>query len=196
MNIVMVHGIWDTGAIYRRMAEHLSQEGHVCYHPDMTPANGSYGLNDLSEKLRAGIDQKFGDDPPLAVIGFSMGSLVARNYLQTLGGARRTTHFFSISGPHQGTLTAHLWRGKASRDMRFGSDFLSKLNSNLAAFENIKAHSYRTPYDLLIVPSKSSHLDWAENHKVHAAFHHRMVVQTKIFDHITQVLAQAAPGTP
>lgn len=191
MNIVMVHGIWDTGAIYRRMAEHLSRAGHSCHSPDMEPANGSSGIDDLSQKLRRYIDAHIGESVPLAIVGFSMGSIVARNYLQTHGGAARTSHFFSISGPHHGTLTAHCWPGKASRDMRFDSDLLKRLNNDLSALKNIEVHSYRTPYDLLIMPSKSSHLDWAENHTVPTAFHHRMVVQRKILEHIADVLAKA-----
>jgi len=184
MKIVMVHGIWETGAIYRRMAAHLSQLGHTCLHPDLQPANGAHGLRDLAEKLRDIIDQQFGRDEPIALVGFSMGTLISRIYLQTLGGAQRTTHFFTISGPHRGTLNAHLWPGKAARDMRYGSKLLTELNHDLRAFENIEVHSYRTPYDLFILPARSSHLDWAENHLIRAVFHHRMVVQPQIFEHI------------
>lgn len=188
MNIIMVHGIWDTGAIYRPMAAHLTHEGHRCLHPDMDPANGREGLADLAVKLRATIEAAIGQDSPLAVVGFSMGALIARYYLQRLGGAARTSHFFSISGPHHGTLTAHIWPGKAARDMRFGSKLLIELNRDVSALSPIEVHCYRTPYDLLVLPSRSSHLEWATNHTVCARFHHHMVVQPRIFKHIAEVL--------
>lgn len=188
MDIVMVHGIWDTGAIYRRMAGYLGHEGHRCLCPDMNPANGAHGLKDLAMQLRDTIDAEFGTDSPLAMVGFSMGAIITRHYLQALGGAVRTSHFFSISGPHKGTLTAHLYPGKAARDMRFGSALLNELNRNIATLEGIEAHSYRTPFDLLIVPSVSSRVDWASNHTIPAMFHHRMIVQKRIFEHIAEVL--------
>jgi triacylglycerol lipase len=138
MDIVMVHGIWDTGAIYRRMAQHLIGEGHRCLRPDLKPANGTLGLKDLAEKLRATIDAEMGPTGPLAVIGFSMGAVIARHYLQSLGGAGRTSHFFSISGPHHGTLTAYLYPGKAARDMRYNSQLLKTLNSDPSSLERIE----------------------------------------------------------
>jgi triacylglycerol lipase len=188
MDIVMLHGIWDTGAIFRPMAEHLTRQGHRCHCPDMEPANGAQGLVDLAVKLRAMINTETGPEAPLAVVGFSMGALIARYYLQRLGGANRTSHFFSISGPHHGTRTAHLYPGKAARDMRFDSDFLEALNGDVSAYREIEVHSYRTPFDLLVIPSRSSQLDWATNHTVPALFHHRMVVQPRILKHIAGVL--------
>lgn len=188
MNVVMVHGIWDTGRIYRRMAAYLSEEGHSCHTPDLKPANAANGLGELAEQLDQYVNQHIGPDEPIAVVGFSMGSIIARQYIQKLGAAERTRFFFTISGPHEGTLTAHAWLGKAARDMRFGSEFLNNLNKDLSAFEKIEVHSYRTPYDLLVIPSGSSHLEWAENHIIQEPFHHRMVVQEKLFAHIAERL--------
>lgn len=188
MNIVMVHGFWDTGRIYRRMVNHLSEEGHSCHAPDLKPGNGANGLAELAEQLDRYIDEHVGSEEPIAIVGFSMGAIIARQYIQNLGAAARTKFFFAISGPHGGTLSAHVWLGKAARDMRFGSDFLNNLNHDLGAFDEIEVHSYRTPFDLLIIPSKSSHLDWAENHIIPTPFHHRMVVQERIFDHISERL--------
>ncbi len=188
MKLVMVHGIWDRGSVYRRMDHFLTERGHQCFRPDLIPANGAHGLRDLAEKLKQYIDTHIAAEESIGLIGFSMGSLVAREYLQHLGGATRSSHFFTLSGPHQGTLMAHLWMGKAARDMRFRSKFLQKLNHDIRSLEHMEVHSYRTPFDLLIMPSKSSHLKWANNHTVTALFHHRMLTQEKIFAHIADVL--------
>lgn len=184
MDIIMVHGFWDTGKIYRRMANHLSEEGHICHAPDLKPANAANGLGALAEQLDRYVDENVGRNESIAIIGFSMGAIIARQYIQNLGAAARTKFFFAISGPHGGTLSAHFWLGKAARDMRFSSDFLRNLNRDLSVFDKIEVHSYRTPFDLLIIPSTSSHIDWAENHIIPTPFHHQMVVQQQIFDHI------------
>lgn len=188
----MVHGIWDQGSVYRRMAGYLSAQGHQCYHPDLEPANGKYGLIDLAEKLHAYIEQTIGSESPFALIGFSMGTVVCRYYLQVLGGAKRVSHFFSISGPLRGTLTAYFWPGKASRDMRFNSKLLQQLNGDLSALKHTTIHSYRTPFDLLIIPARSSHWDIAEDNQiVPALFHHRMLIDPKVHQHIAATLQRA-----
>jgi len=189
MEIIMVHGIWDKGTVYRRMADFLGEQGHNCHYPNLEPANGAHGLADLAEKLKVYIDQTIGSDVPFALIGFSMGTLISRYYLQVLGGASRVSHFFSISGPLHGTLTAHLWPGKASRDMRFRSQLLQQLNADTSALAHTTIHSYRTPFDLLIIPTRSSHWEIAaDNHIVPALFHHRMLIHGKVYRHIAETL--------
>ena len=186
MNIVLVHGLWDKGRIYRRMSTQLAAKGHQCYAPDLRPANAKDGLVPLAVQLEAYIKGHVSGDSPIAVVGFSMGALIARHFIQHLGGHTRTRYFFSISGPHKGTLSAHLWHGKAAQDMRLSSRFLQKLNCDLSAFNEIEVHSYRTPFDLLILPSKSSCLSWGENHIIPTLFHHRMVVQNTLIKHIAE----------
>lgn len=189
MEIIMVHGIWDKGTVFRRMAKVLTEQGHNCHAPDLEPANGAHGLADLAQKLERTIDQTLGSHTRFALIGFSMGSLVSRYYMQVLGGASRVSHLFCISGPQHGTLTAHLTLGKASRDMRIRSKLLLQLNANTSSFENTIVHCYRTPFDLLIIPSRSSELEFADgNHIVPAIFHHRMLTHPTVHQHIAQAL--------
>lgn len=193
MKIVMVHGIWDTGRIYRRMKTHLSEQGHECHAPNLKPANAKNGLRELTEQLSNYVDKELPGSEPIAVVGFSMGTLIARDYIQNFDAGQRTRYFFAISGPNRGTLAAHIWPGKAARDMRFGSRFLKELNADVSAYERIEVHSFRTPFDLLIIPSRSTKVTWALNHTIPAAFHHRMVVQSSIIEHIDRALAGKRP---
>ncbi|MFW6217728.1 MAG: esterase/lipase family protein [Verrucomicrobiota bacterium] len=159
MDVVLVHGIWDGGRVFQKMANALEAAGHRCFRPDLEPANGSLGLADLARKLKAYIDRRLGPDGRFALIGHSMGGIVTRYYLQKLDGAARVTRYFTISGPHHGTLAAHIWPGKAARDMRFGSGLLDELNADTSALLPLMSQSYRTPFDLMIVPSTTSHVD-------------------------------------
>jgi triacylglycerol lipase len=190
MNIVLVHGIWDTGRIFRRLGTHLTAQGHKCYSPNLQPANAANGLVDLAEKLRNHIDSELNKDEDFALIGFSMGSLISRHYLQCLGGAPRTTHFFSISGPNNGTLTAHFWPGKGSRDMRFGSKFLQNLQNHTGEMDGIEIHNYRTPFDLMIIPSRTTNWTHGKEHIIPALTHDRMIIHPRLFDHISGVLKE------
>jgi triacylglycerol lipase len=191
MDIVLVHGIWDSGKVFRRMSDHLNTEGHRCFAPDLRPANGAHGLADLAHKLQVYIEAIPAQDP-LALVGFSMGSLVSRYYLQRLDGLEHVSHFFSISGPHRGTITAHLWPGRAAREMRFGSDFLKDLNADLDALKQIHIQTYRTPFDLMIMPGGSSKLPGTDDRLAYAALHHQMLHQRTVFEHIAKTLRRPA----
>jgi triacylglycerol lipase len=126
MDVVLVHGIFDNGAIFRRLAGVLADAGHRCWVPALEPADGRTGIEDLAAKLHAYIDRHLGSDAELALVGFSMGCIVSRQYLQMRDGVRRTKAFFAISGPHEGTLTAYLYPGQGAKDLRPGSQLLHR----------------------------------------------------------------------
>lgn len=192
MNIILVHGIWDSGRIFGRLVAHLTAEGHHCYCPDLKPANASNGLEDLATKLKAYIDETVPQDEPFALLGFSMGGLITRHYLQVLGGASKVTHYFSVSAPNNGTLTAHLWPGKGARDMRFGSTFINALNSNTSMVDTIEVHNYRTPFDLMIIPSRSSKWAHGQEHIIPSVLHAWMLIHPKLITQIASVLQPAS----
>ncbi|ADE53273.1 esterase/lipase family protein [Coraliomargarita akajimensis] len=190
MQVVFVHGIWDSGRVWRRMSTALTEAGHQCYCPDLVPANGANGLADLAHKLDSYITEQTDSEQPLVLVAFSMGTVIARYYLQELGGHQRCTHFFSISGPHRGTLMAHFWLGKAARDMRFGSRYLKRLAAGKSKLEQLTIHNYRTPFDLMIVPSQSNNWGLGQSHLVPALFHAWMLKHPRIPEHIASVLAE------
>lgn len=158
MNIVLVHGIFDSGRIFRRLAGALEERGHRCWTPDLKLFDTRKGISDFAGELKEYIDKNIGPDEPLAVVSFSMGSIVARQYLQVLGGYRRTKAFFAIAGPHRGTLTAYLYCGQGARDLRPHSPVLENLRNTEALLDGIALYAYWTAWDVMIIPAKNS--DW------------------------------------
>lgn len=188
MKIILVHGIFDTGKIFDSLISKLEVNGHQCYAPDLKPSDAKLGIADLSEKLKKYIDQQIGVDEPIAVIGFSMGTIVSRYYLQQLDGYKRTKAFFSISGPHKGTLTAYFYPGEGVKDLRPNSRLLNDLAKSENKLSHIALYSYRTPFDAMIVPSKSS--DWliARNVKTNVLLHNFMLKDRIVCEHIARQL--------
>jgi triacylglycerol lipase len=109
------------------------------------------------------------------MVGFSMGGLIARYYLQELEGARYFHQFFSISTPHHGSLLAFLSNNKGVKQMRPGSEFLCNLEQSTNRLSRLTCYSYWTPYDLMILPASSSVWKKAENIKVNVLCHPLMV---------------------
>ena len=180
MNVLFVHGFWDTGCVFRRLRKKLEAAGHTCYSPTLNPRDGRHGLDDLARKLATYVETELKEVQPLAVVGFSMGCLVSRYYLQRLRGERRIAAFFAISGPLHGTAMAYLYPGQGARDMRFRSQFLQELDATAAGLAGIPLHTYYTPYDAMILPQTSSRLAGATELKVNAWLHPLMLTHPAV----------------
>jgi len=195
MNVVMVHGFADTGLLFRRLIRRLGSNGHVCHAPTLHPRDAGLGVPDLSSKLAAFIEGSLAPGAPVALVGFSMGALVARHYLQSLGGASRARAFFSIAGPHRGTPAAWLYPGIGTAQMRPGSPFLRILDSNTEALGTLPVFTYRTPFDLMVRPAASTRVGSAPELRVWCPLHSLMPGFPAVMEHIAAELAKLGrPG--
>ncbi len=190
----MVHGFADTGRLFRALCRELGARGHACHAPTLHPRTGSLGLPDLSAKLAAFVRERVPPGEPLALVGFSMGALVARHYLQALGGASTARAFFSIAGPHHGTPSAYLLPGLGIRQMRPGSVFLRELNADPGALAGLPVFTFRTPFDLTVFPAATSRLPGAEERIVWCPLHALLPGDRDVADHIAGELAKLDPG--
>lgn len=196
MVVVMVHGFADTGRLFRRLCGELGARGHVCHAPTFHPRSARLGIPDLSGKLASFIRDNAAAGSPVALVGFSMGAVVARHYLQALGGARSTRAFFSIAGPHQGTLNAYLFPGLGTRQMRPGSPFLRELNSGTASLGDLPVFTYRTPFDLTVHPPRTTRIGSAPELVVWCPLHSMLPAHPAVVGHIAGELAGLEPGAP
>lgn len=176
MIFVLVHGINDTSAKFKTMQRAFEHKGYRCIVPSLTPKSGSKGLAYLARQLKEIINAEIGGrNIKVCLVGFSMGGLICRYYLQELEGYKVVNRFFSISAPHHGSLIAYLWPNLGARQMRPGSAFIRSLEQSSERLHGLACYSYWTPYDLMILPATSSLWEKAENIKVTALCHPFMV---------------------
>ena len=190
MEIVLVHGFGDSGRRFAHLQRRLDAAGHHCHCPTLKPADARYGIADLAQKLAAYIDAQLPSSTHFAVVGFSMGCLIARTYLQQLGGAARAYAFFAISGPHHGSWLAYGYPGQGCREMRRGSAFLQQLAQSVDALTPLPLFAYRTPFDLMVLPSRSAHWPEAHNRVVPTLLHRGMVSSKVVAEDIIRQLAR------
>ncbi len=164
MKVVLVHGFLDSGRIMGSLARHLDGDGHHCLVPSLKPSDGRAGLPAMARQLQEFLDGKLDEGERFALVGFSMGTLISRYYLQELDGHRRVEAFFSIRGPHDGTWTAYLYPGEGVRQMRPGSSFLRSLDDSTHRLESLPVTCYWTPFDLMIIPAGSCR--WSRGEEV------------------------------
>ena len=191
--LLLVHGIWDTGACFDAMREALENAGCGPVETiDLEPNNGSARIERLAEQvddaarglLRGAACGK------LDLVGFSMGALVSRFWLQRLSGSALTRRFVSISGPHHGTVTAWAMPHAGVRQMRKNSQLLKELDDDDAPFGEVRVHTLRTPFDLMIVPSISSKLAHAhEDHVLKIPMHRLMITHPLAIERVVRILS-------
>lgn len=189
MNIILVHGIFDNGRLFNHMVNFLEKAGHKCYVPALKPIDAQHGIADLSFKLSQFIADAVGETEKFVLVGFSMGCLISRYYLQELDGVKQCLAFYAISGPHRGSLMAYFYFGRGAMDMRPGSDFLAQLKASESKLASMPLFAYRTPFDLMILPSSSSHWGIAHNYVTNVVIHRYMLRDKFVCHHITQSLS-------
>ena len=194
VNVVMVHGFLNSGRLFGALCRMLEAQGHVCLAPTFYPRDGRLGIPDLAAKLESFLGETVPAGAPLALVGFSMGALVARHYLQSFGGARHAKAFFSIAGPYRGSFNAYLYPGAGTRQMRPGSSFLRQLDAGANALGTLPVYTYRTPLDLMVIPSKGSRIASAPELAVWCPLHALLPGDPRIIDHIAGVLAKQGRG--
>jgi len=192
MKIVLVHGIFNTGRVLGWMKRQFEARGYECFTPTLAPFDGRHGIEYASASLKQQIEARFGENEPISLVGFSMGGIVARHYLQMLGGACRTVNFFTLSTPHQGSYWAYLpYPSKGMRQLRPNSALLRSLDANEISLQEVNVFSYWTPIDFTIVPSSSSYWSVAENKKFFIVLHLSVIFSRKI---VTEILDNLSSG--
>ena len=161
------------------MARFLRAEDREVYSITLEPSWGEVGIDQLALQLKQFIDSKIAAERKLDLVGFSMGGLVSRYYLQRLGGLQQVQHFVTLATPHHGTVMAWLGRNTGCQQMRPNSPFLQDLNRDLETLNQIQFTSIWTPLDLMILPAHSSCTGTGREIKIWMPAHPLMVLHPK-----------------
>ena len=195
-NVVMVHGILNNGKIFEPMIRVLEKQGCHCFAPSLTPNDCRHGIHALALQLSTDIDARFGKSRPIILVGFSLGGLVTRDYVQSLAAPNRVRGVFLISTPERGTLWASLAPGGGVKQLSFHSPFIASLQANLHAWQHLAVCSYWTPFDGMILPATSSRWSVGENQEVFCWLHPWMVRNHAVIADIAARIAAIKEFSP
>ncbi|MFW7379241.1 MAG: esterase/lipase family protein [Oligoflexus sp.] len=82
----------------------------------------------------------------------SLGGLIARVYLQDLGGARRVDRCITLGTPHRGTYNAYWLSTRVGRELRPDSDFLARLERSKEQAARVQFLSIVAGSDMIVIP--------------------------------------------
>lgn len=188
MNIVLVHGFISTSKIFFFIKKKLEAQGNKCYSPTLKPIDAKYGIEDLAIKLKDYIKNNLEADSKFVLVGFSLGAIICRYYLQELRGIDRVNQLITISAPHHGSYLSYIYPGKGMKQLRPKSDFLKNMEAKEFLLKSINLFSYRTPLDLMIIPNNSSVWKIATNKRFISPMHSSMLINSKLINEIIKQL--------
>jgi triacylglycerol lipase len=189
---LVVHGLLDDARRIEPLCKGLRAHGIRQVHSfDMRPSDGRAPIARLSEQVRqeaARLRARHGCER-IDIVGFSMGALVSRYFLQRQGGKSFVRRFVSIAGPHAGTLTAHLLPLPGGRDMRPGSRLLRDLAQDEYPFGDVEVHSIYSRYDLMVFPARTALLAGGRtSHEIPVLVHRLLVHDVRVHACVAKVL--------
>lgn len=188
--VLLVHGLNDTTTVFQTMERFLQAQGWEVHSFNMTPCNGDECLAALARQVQGYIEETFTPEQRFDLVGFSMGGIISRYYLQRLDGAKRVDRFINISAPNYGTQAAYFSQRHGCMQMRPDSEFLADLNQdNKKLLEGIKLTYIWTPLDLMIIPPQSSKMPLGKEVIIPVPFHGWMVEDARTIKAVATALS-------
>jgi len=179
--IILIHGLWNTSSIFSCITSKLDNIGIEYFAPTLKHSYGMTSIVDLTKILNDLILEKYGLDTELDILGFSMGGLIGRYWIQKFNGYKRIRRFISIGSPHKGTLAAQLvpkYPFRGISEMKINSKFLRELAKNDFYLSEIECINFFTFWDLMVFPGWWTNLNLGKKISV-KVYKHRNLVRNK-----------------
>ena len=174
----MIHGLWNTSSIFSSITSILDEIGIEYFAPTLNHLYGMTSIVDLTNILDELILEKYGLEKEIDILGFSMGGIIGRYWIQKFNGYKRTRRFISIGSPHKGTLIAQFipkYPFRGISEMKINSMFLRELSKNDCFLDDIECISFFTYWDLMVFPSWWTNLNLGEKISLKVYKHRNLV---------------------
>lgn len=162
--ILLVHGIVDNHSTFAVLRRALRR----CGFGRVTSVN--YGwlghdVRSLAAQLGRRVEQLCDETgyERLHVVGHSLGGLIARYYIQRLGGDARVHTLVTLGSPHHGTRWAEAVPHRLVRQLRPGSDLFNELDEPCSGCHT-RFVSFWSDLDQVIIPQRNAKLGHPDLH--------------------------------
>lgn len=126
--ILLIHGIMDNRSVFTVFRRALRRRGFGVVHAvnyGLFTGDLRHAAHDLAGHVER-LCEATGADK-VHIVGHSLGGVIARYYVQRMGGSARVDTLVTLGSPHSGTLGAHLIPTALGRQLRPGSPPLTEL---------------------------------------------------------------------
>lgn len=127
----------------------------------------------------------------VAIVGHSMGGLVARAYLRRYGAAKIAV-VVMVGAPHHGSVHAHLFPGTCLAQLRPGNAWLAELNRSESSPPAVRLVSLWSWHDSMVAPQTSARLAGALNIELRGVGHNALLGDRHVFGLVARELTRVA----
>lgn len=156
--IILLHGYFHNRSAFVMMRRALRRMGY--HYVDSLNYNViGNNIDALAQRLRRHVDEVLDctGAGKVHLVGHSLGGLMARLYVQQYGGDQTVHTCVTLGTPHNGTYTALFGRGPAARDLRPGSELITRLDATAREIP-VRFVSYYSNLDALVIPASAAKL--------------------------------------
>lgn len=196
--ILLVHGIIDNRAVFTMLRRQLARRGFgriVTMNYSVLTADVRSAAAQLGRVVEQLVEETGYDR--VHVVGHSLGGLVARYYVQRLGGDKRVHTLVTLGAPHAGTNAARLIPQRLVRQMRPGSDVMKELAEPAPGCAT-RFLAFWSDLDQIIIPKSSARLDHpdlnARNVLLRGVGHLSLPIDRRVVHEIATTLAELDEG--
>ncbi len=154
--ILLLHGAFHNRSAFVYMRRALQSYGF--HHVETMNYNViGHDIPELAQRLRERLFEIMflTGATKVHLVGHSLGGLVARYYIQELGGDDKVHTCITLGTPHQGTFAAVVGRGRAARQVRPNSQLIRQLRDGARAMP-VRFISYYSNIDSVIIPATNA----------------------------------------
>ncbi|MDX6261952.1 MAG: triacylglycerol lipase [Kribbellaceae bacterium] len=156
--ILLAHGIIDNHTVFALMRRQLVRRGFTRIQTfSYSPL--TLDVRSTAERMGAEVErlcEESGSDQ-IHIVGHSLGGLIARYYVQRLGGSERVHTCVTLGTPHQGTFAARLFPWPLIKQLRPDSDLMTEL-AEPAPDCHTRFVAFYSDVDQLIVPQRRARI--------------------------------------
>lgn len=175
--VVFVHGLAANRSGFLPLRAYLRLHGHGRQIAFDYRSAGS--IERLALRLKREIDASIGGGR-IDLVAHSMGGLIARYYLQQLGGARRVDRLITLGTPHRGTHAANFIPSGLVRQLLPDGPFIRQLNA-LPPPPELRATSLVAGRDLLVQPVDAASCPFGETVRFDELGHLELLFRPAVF---------------
>ncbi len=193
--VIFLHGLFQDRACWWWLRWRFQRRGlRNLYTLNLPPWKN---LEVLTERLALLVDavRRNGAGDRVHLVAHSMGGLIARNYLQLRGGARKVDRLVLIAVPNHGSKLAPFSVSNLGEQALPGSALLQRLNAaDLPCPETITTIYSR--HDNIILPWQSARLPGVRNCELAGIGHVGLLFSSRTLDLLTTALISPLPTEP
>ncbi|MCA1819065.1 MAG: alpha/beta fold hydrolase [Thermoplasmatota archaeon] len=195
--VLLVHGILGTRHLYWNLFRHRLESDGFTVHEVALPFVLLGDIRSAARVLATAVQKHRASagGGRVDIVAHSAGGLVARYYVQNLGGHRAVSNLVLLGTPHHGTIASYLLPVvKVAVQATPGSRLLGELNRKRPP-ARVRITNFWSPLDGIVIPAENSVLraPGVRNVQLPRMHHWGFLVSNAVCDQVKRVLRSPRP---